>query len=194
MLHLRKLLDPKRPKRRVGLFVGGAVVVAAMSFYNPVGDLMAADGDGMPEQEEQVEACDSSKALQVLGGDLRNRKTELAQKRLALERESQALDEARADLKAQLDEIAVQRKGFEERMMSWESRRSAERTERLDKLVGIVGEMKADGAATMLEKTKPDLAVDVLLKLEQKRAAEILALIEPGHAAALTNAMSDSSR
>jgi flagellar motility protein MotE (MotC chaperone) len=196
MFHLRKLLDPNSPRRRVGLLVGAGVVVAAMSLYNPVGDLMAADGDGKADAEEMEMAaeCNSTETLGILAKDLRTRKTEMEKKRLAVERESAALDESRGDLKAQLEEIAAQRKAFEDRMVSWEQKRTDERKERLDKLVGIVGEMKADGAAKMLEKTKPDLAVDVLLRLDQKRAAEILAMIGPAHAASLTGAMSDSSR
>ncbi len=194
MFQVRKLMDPNSPRRRVGLLVGGAVVVAAMSLYNPVGDLMAADGEGMADAEEmEVPECNSTETLDLLGSDLRARKTEMEKKRLAIEREGTAIEGARADLKAQLEEIATQRKAFEDRMTSWETRRNAERKERLEKLVGIVGEMKPDGAAMMLEKTKPDLAVDVLLRLEQKRAAEILALIEPGHAAALTGAMSENT-
>lgn len=196
MLHLRKLLEPDRPRRRIGLLVGGAVVVAAMSLYNPVGDLMAADGDS-PEDAEEIEPpaeCNSTETLGLLAADLRTRKTELEKKRLAIERESVALDGSRAELNARLAEIAMQRKALEERMVGWENRRTAERKERLDKLVGIVGQMEPEGAATVLQKTNPDLAVDVLLSLDQKRAAQILALIDPAHAATLTNAMSDSSR
>ena len=201
MFRFAELFDSKKPKRRFGLLAGGIIVIAGMSFYNPAKSLLSGDAgveekDGGESGAEMlpVEECQTTESLTAIATDLQRRKNLVEQKRLAVERESRALKRARTELELQLREIETQRDKLQDRIDEWNAKRTKERVERIAKLADIMGEMKPAEAAQVIEKTNPDLAVDVLLALEKKHAAKVLAKVDTDKAVALTKAMSDGSR
>jgi len=201
MFNFSELFDRNRPKRPLGLLVGGVIVLAGMSFYNPAKSQLSADagvankgGDDSESTMLPVEECYTNESLTAIAADLERRKNAVEQKRLALDRERRAMKRARTELELQLREIKTQREKLQVRIDDWDQKRSKERTQRISKLAAIVGEMRPEEAARVVGKTDPALAVDVLLTLDKGHAAKILAKVETDKAVALTKAMSDGSR
>jgi flagellar motility protein MotE (MotC chaperone) len=198
MFHLPKLL--KKPRRWIGLIMGGLIIVGATSIYHPAKSQLAGDaGDRVAEGDDEsemlpVEECFTNESLGVIAADLERRRTEVEQKRLALEREKRGMKRARKELEGQIQEIEMQRAKLQDRLDEWAQRRTEERADRIGKLSAIMGEMKPAEAARVIEKTKSGLAVEVLLSLNKKHAAKVLAAVNTDKAVALTNAMSNVSR
>jgi flagellar motility protein MotE (MotC chaperone) len=183
MLKLRQLMDPNKPKRSLGLLVGGSIVAASMSLLSPSSTSQAAKDASAPEPEAQV--CTDDVEVSRLSRHLKARHEGLRADFLALEREQEELGRQREALDGRLEELRELRREVTSRIARWQARDARERSTRLRQLINIVNEMKPLGAARLLAKSEPELSADVLLQLEEKHAGRILENMPPDTAADL---------
>lgn len=102
---------------------------------------------------------------------LQEREGELRDAESRLEQRMQALAKARSQLESQLDAV------------------DTERAKRLAGLVKMVESNRASDIAPMFGKLEPDLAVDVLDRMNRGKAGKLLAVLPPDAAASLAQRM-----
>ncbi len=113
-----------------------------------------------------------------------------------LEAKQRQLDEREKALAEQAEAIIVQEKILKEKMRRIDdiSKKMAERLdgfksrsqEKIFKLVSIIEEMKSDAAARFFEFVDPNLAVEVLTRIDVKRASKILNKLDKERSARLS--------
>lgn len=104
-----------------------------------------------------------------------------------LEERRKALDQREAELKKLDEELQKQKEELDKRLVDIEQVRKSianqleEKVkvdqERVDQLVSFYSSMKAQQAAKIIETLNEDLAVEVLLKMKKKSAAEVMNLM-----------------
>jgi flagellar motility protein MotE (MotC chaperone) len=181
------LTDRSNPKKGLGLFVGGAIVASSISIFNPAGTMAA---KGNEDDPVAVKSCAGEQEAGDLYARLRDRYIDLRTDTLAVKREKKVIERSRKALEKDLEHLEKVQKELEAKIEKWESRRSSERGERLTKLVGIVGEMNVKNAANLVAETEPELAVDLLVRLEAAKAGSILSLLPPERGARMVDAIS----
>lgn len=185
MLKLRQLMDPNKPKRSLGMLIGGTIVAAGMSLLSPSSPSQAARDQSNPPPEEAQQACTDDVEVSRLSRHLKARHEGLRADFLALEREQEELGRQREALDGRLEELRELRREVTSRIARWQARDARERSTRLRQLINIVNEMKPLGAARLLAKSEPELSADVLLQLDEKHAGRILENMPPDTAADL---------
>lgn len=106
----------------------------------------------------------------------------------SLEERRQALDQRERELKSLEEELQKQKEALDKRLVDIEQVRKSIATqleekvkvdqERVEQLVQFYSTMKPQQAAKIVESLNEDLAVEVLLKMKKKNAADIMNLID----------------
>ncbi len=187
MFHVfRKILDSRHPRRRFGFLFGGAIVFAGMTIFSPATQTLAARGEEPPA----LPACADQRQTAELYRQLRERYVDLRKETLALERERDTLSKHRDKLVDDIETFEKLRGKVDERLSEWEQRQDTARLEKLDRLVAIVGQMSAPKAAELLSGADADLTVEVIFKLSEQHAGQIIARLPADRAAKVTAAVS----
>jgi len=101
------------------------------------------------------------KSLDQREAELNKLEEELQQQKVMLEKRLKELDELRTRISNRLDEkVKIDQ-------------------EKVDKLVEVYSNMKAQNAAKIIEDINEDLAIEILSKMKKKSAADILNLLKP---------------
>lgn len=104
---------------------------------------------------------------------LATRKTELDRREEQLSKLEEDLQRQRVEVDKRLQELS----GLREKIAQQLKERVEQDQTRVDKLVQVYSSMKPQSAAKVVETINEDLAVEVLTKMKQKNAAEILNLL-----------------
>lgn len=113
-----------------------------------------------------------------------------------LEERSRSLDQREQELKRLEEELQKQKESLDKRLVELEQVRKSIASqleekvkvdqERVDQLVQFYSTMKPQQAAKIIESLNEDLAVEVLLKMKKKSAAEVMNLIDSSKAQRLS--------
>lgn len=113
----------------------------------------------------------------------------IADKRKRLEEENELLLQQNQEMKGKLEELTklvdqqqAELESLTEELASVRDRRVSEQ-ERLDKLVKIYSEMKAEEAAKIMATLEKELAIKILRNLKEDDASAILTKLSPAEAA-----------
>lgn len=121
----------------------------------------------------------------------------LNERKKDLDQREQELNELEAELHKQRDEIEARIKKLDE-MRSQIGQVLKDRVtvdqDRVNKLVEFYSNMKPKQAADIIGKLNEDLAVEILVKMKKKNAAEIMNLLEPAKAQNLSEKFAGYTR
>lgn len=148
-----------------------------------------------PEKTDQAKVHNEEKSAdrpEVPDGEAKSASTTLSAEELALfkslDERRKALDLREKELRSLEEELQKQKESLDKRLAEIEQVRRSIATqleekvkvdqERVEQLVQFYSTMKPQQAAKIIETLNEDLAVEVLLKMKKKSAAEIMNLID----------------
>jgi flagellar motility protein MotE (MotC chaperone) len=123
--------------------------------------------------------------------------TELDARRVELEKRRQALDQREEDIKNQgqaLAERLAELKTLSTRMSQARKERDNQYEARMEQLASVYGSMAPNEAAPLVNKLDEETALALLKRMPGKRMGQILSLMDPERAVALTRTLSDKSK
>lgn len=139
-----------------------------------------------PTPAEVTKWCSAEQAgAHKLSDDLRRRERELAMKDEGMKAQSAEMVAAQARLDQRMAELTAMRAEITALL----GQADAERAGRVAGLVKMVEANRAASVAPMFGQLEPDLAVEVLNKMNRKKAGVLLAVMPPAQAAMLAEQM-----
>lgn len=171
------------------LFAGFKVVLSAMESTG-FASVAPAEAAIAPAPRVQVNAAAgfSKEDLKIL--------TALDARRAELEQRSSKLDDRQADLDRRDREFATrmtQLRELTERLASERDKNEKKRNGQLDQLANVYGSMNPPEAAALIEQLDVQIALSLLERMPEKRIGQILALMSPERALAITKMLSGRS-
>ena len=148
----------------------------------PKSATQAANGKTTPDSAASV-----SEAERALLLDLRNRRDALDARGRALDERQAALDAAAAKLQMRLDELTALQKKLE----NLDAARNAQAQANWTGLVRMYEAMKPREAATIFDQLDTRVLLPVLDRMNERRAAAILAAMQPERARVATQLLAD---
>lgn len=116
--------------------------------------------------------------------------TELAQKEEALKQEEERLTALRKDVDERIDKYTKILSRIEEALKTLETAKN----ERMEHLVKSYEAMPNEEAAARLSALDESTAVKIILKMKSKKAGAVMASMDPGRAAAITEAILNTTK
>lgn len=168
------------------LFAGFKVVLSAMesSGFASVTPAEAAIASA-PRVQVNAAAGFSKEDMKIL--------TALDTRRAELEERNKKLDDRQADLDRRDREFATrmtQLRELTERLSSERDKSEKKRSGQLDQLANVYGSMNPPEAAALIEQLDVQIALSLLERMPEKRIGQILALMSPERALAITKMLS----
>jgi flagellar motility protein MotE (MotC chaperone) len=172
------------------------IVVCMFFFVAAVGFVRAEDSakpEATPADSVKQAVDNSTKTVQkksspslALSADaiqeLENRKVALDQREKQLNERAQDLDLQEKILREKLKKMEELNKKMAERLDSFKK----DHDDRIEKLKSVVEGMKPDAAARYVEALEPDLAVEILARIQIQKASKIMNLVDKKLGARLT--------
>jgi flagellar motility protein MotE (MotC chaperone) len=128
-----------------------------------------------------TKASSQSPGLQQLADALETRERSLERREATLEAREAELRQVETELQAQVGELETLRGEIQTLL----EQADGEREERVQALVKMTESMRSKDAAALLAEVDPDLAVEVLDRMNRTKAGKALAAMPPPTAAAL---------
>lgn len=118
------------------------------------------------------------------------KRTELSEKEEALKQEDERLKALRKDVDERIDKYTKVLSRIEEALKTLETAKN----ERMEHLVKSYEAMPNEEAAARLSALDESTAVKIMLKMKSKKAGAVMASMDPGRAAAITEAMLSTTK
>jgi flagellar motility protein MotE (MotC chaperone) len=119
--------------------------------------------------------------------------TSLDQRRADLERKSREIDERKLEMDRRDGEFAVklsELKDISSRLKTDREKDEKKRNSQIEQLANVYGSMNPPEAAQLMEQLDVSIALELIEKMPEKRIGQILALMNPERALAITRMLS----
>lgn len=151
-------------------------------FVFGVGAALATDGEDVPARSGRGEVpWGTARELTELARELQTRERDLDRREAAISEREEDVAAVEAAITERLDSLSTLRGELQEMLDALEAGSDA----RVDELVVRVEAMRDSQAALVLAETEPELAVEVLRRMQPSKAGKALAKMPPGIAANL---------
>ena len=142
--------------------------------------------DTPPVQPKQTAAPEPRECDSVMSTLLQKKKEALDRRERTIKAREADLKSAEERLKTEMEKLTTIRNDLRDAMKGLDQQQQDE----VDRLTAMFSKMRGKKAALIMEETEPKVVVEVLKRMDKKKAGEALAAMSPEYASQITEMIS----